>query len=73
MRHKLIVCVTQLLALMIGVGISAGIFSVTEKTGCIAGGYGFCLLDTVLVTVLVPLALVSFAFAVLLFKAYSEE
>lgn len=73
MRHKIIVCVTQLLALMIGVGISAGIFSVTGKTGCIAGGYGFCLLDTVLVTVMVPLALVSFAFAGMLFKAYSEE
>ena len=73
MRHKLIVCVTQLLALMIGVGISAGIFSVTAKTGCIAGGYGFCLLDTVLVTVMIPLALVAFAFAALLFKAYSEE
>ena len=73
MSHKLIVCVTQLLALFIGVGISVGILNVTGKTGCIAGGYGFCLLDTVLVTVMVPLALVAFAFAALLFKAYTEE
>ncbi len=70
MRHKLIVGVTQMIALLMGVGISIGIFSVTATTGCIAGGYGFCLLDTVLVTVMGAIAFISFAFAALLFKAY---
>ncbi|WP_025898585.1 hypothetical protein [Sneathiella glossodoripedis] len=70
MRHKLIVCVTQLIAVMIGVGISLGILSLTTARECLVGGYGFCLLDTVLITVMGAIALISFAFAALLFKAY---
>lgn len=73
MRHKAIVCVTQLIALLMGVGISVGIFSLTERAGCIAGGYGFCVLDTMLVVAMGAIAFIAFAFAALLFKAYSVK
>ncbi|WP_169568794.1 hypothetical protein [Sneathiella limimaris] len=73
MRHKAVVGVTQLLALLIGIGISFGIAAVLDVKGCVAGGYGFCFLDTVIVTAMASVAFVAFAFAALLCKAYSQE
>ena len=72
MRHKVIVGVTQLLALLIGISISYGIATIVNSVGCMGGGYGFCLLDTVVITAMGAVAVVAFAFAMLLFRAYVE-
>jgi len=71
MRYSVVVLLTQAVAFAIGGFILWAFIELSSQAACLTGARGFCLLDTAVLILLGSIAFVAFAFALLMFKAYS--
>ena len=73
MRPSIVISITQAFSILLGISFIWGIFQISELTACGFGGSSFCAVSPLLMVVMGSMSLVAFAFALFLFRAYSDD
>lgn len=72
MPHFVVVFLTQISAMAMGGLLVWGFVEIISLRHCVAGETGLCLIDTFIIGVMSISAFVTFAFSLILFKAYMD-
>jgi len=71
MPHAVVILIVQILSALFVAGLIVGVYYLNMGNSCLLGGRGFCLLDSALSLIMLASVVITAAFTLLLFKAYT--